>query len=176
MDRRYFRTGRSYLIILTAATESPRIRSETGGKLVCRRDRLLQPLVVRRGAPNTQRMVIRGDCRGREAFSTTSGFTGSHGYYPIWKAVTVTWRSFAYYYKRSNLMVPHTAIPDKKYYCLSVPTLQRGNARHTVFYAVEWEIADCPGIAAFFQNQGLLKKLPHTYLISESRKLACLCG
>jgi len=32
----------------------------------------LHSLVVRREAPYGQRMVIRGDCRGREASSTTS--------------------------------------------------------------------------------------------------------
>jgi hypothetical protein len=36
-----------------------RISSETGGKLACRRDWLLHPLVVRRAAPSSLRMIIR---------------------------------------------------------------------------------------------------------------------
>jgi hypothetical protein len=36
-----------------------RISSEIGGKLACRRDRLLHSLVVRRAAPSSLRMIIR---------------------------------------------------------------------------------------------------------------------
>jgi hypothetical protein len=36
-----------------------RISSKTGGKLACRRDWLLHPLVVRRAAPSSLRMIIR---------------------------------------------------------------------------------------------------------------------
>jgi hypothetical protein len=35
------------------------ISSETGGKLACPRDRLLHPLVVKREAPSSLRMIIR---------------------------------------------------------------------------------------------------------------------
>ena len=48
-----------------------RIRSKTGGKLVCRRDCLLNPLVVRRFATRYRRMVSAARCRGSEATSTT---------------------------------------------------------------------------------------------------------
>jgi hypothetical protein len=36
-----------------------RISSATGGKRACRGDRLLHPLVVRRAAPSSLRMIIR---------------------------------------------------------------------------------------------------------------------
>jgi hypothetical protein len=36
-----------------------RISSKSGGKLACRRDWLLHPLVVRRAAPSSLRMIIR---------------------------------------------------------------------------------------------------------------------
>ena len=45
------------------------------GKLVCRRGCLLNPLVVRRGAPSSRRMKSAARCRGREASSTTSNYT-----------------------------------------------------------------------------------------------------
>jgi hypothetical protein len=36
-----------------------RVSSKTGGKLACRRDWLLHPLVVSRAAPSSLRMIIR---------------------------------------------------------------------------------------------------------------------
>jgi hypothetical protein len=41
-----------------------RISSKTGGKLACRRDCLLHPLVVRRDAPSSLRMIIRSIVEG----------------------------------------------------------------------------------------------------------------
>jgi hypothetical protein len=41
-----------------------RISSKTGGKLACRRDCLLHPLVVRREAPSSLRMIIRSIVEG----------------------------------------------------------------------------------------------------------------
>ncbi|MCP4262122.1 MAG: hypothetical protein GY774_32170 [Planctomycetes bacterium] len=48
-------------------------RLEANG--VCRKPSLLHPLVVRRKAPSSLRMVIRSDCRGRKASSTTTCIT-----------------------------------------------------------------------------------------------------
>jgi len=45
-----------------------RISRETGGKLACRRDWLPHPLVVRRAAPSSLRMIIRSTvARSRES-------------------------------------------------------------------------------------------------------------